>query len=441
MRQFVGILFGMFGISVMQLILATAMPLIVTEIGGAALYSWVFSGYLLASLLTIPIFAKLADLYGKKQFYLLGMALFAVGTLVGGVTPTMATLVIARIIQGLGAGMIIPVSLALISDLFPAEKRGNMIGVFGLVQLLAILLSPLLGSFITKQWGWHWIFWITLAVVVVATLLVALIKQPAQSTPSVHWREVDVGGGLAFGAFCVLLVTFSNVTSKAGRLELTGVLLLVGAALAALALVWAETHHRNPVIKLAFLQIKVLRSAIISAIITGALMYGLITLLPLCGVILHQQGLTMESSQLLLLLMLGIASGIISGSRLMAKFTGNLFTKTLWGISLVAAALLYVAIAGGYWALFYTVTVVIGLGLGGIMATLLINSQNAVGSADRTVLSGLVQLGRYLGAALGVTLLTGMLPEVSAISGIGQFMGAFGLLVAIYGMGLVNELL
>lgn len=441
MRQFVGILLGMFGISVMQLFLATAMPLIVTEIGGDALYSWVFSGYLLASLLTIPVFAKLADLYGKKQFYLLGMALFAGGTLVGGVAPNMATLVVARIIQGLGAGMIIPVSLALIADLFPAEKRGNMIGVFGLVQLLAILLSPILGSFITKQWGWHWIFFITLAVVAVATLLVALIKQPAQSASSVHWREVDVGGGLAFGAFCVLLVTFSNLTSKAGRLELIGVLLLIGAVVAALALIWAETHHHNPVIKLAFLQTKVLRSAIISAIITGAIMYGLITLLPLCGVILHQQGLTIESSQLLLLLMLGIAGGIITGSRLMATFPGNLFTKTLWGVSLVAAALLYGAIAGGYWTLFYAVTVVIGLGLGGIMATLLINSQNAVGSADRTVLSGLVQLGRYLGAALGVTLLTGMLPEVSAISGIGQFMGAFGLLVAIYGMGLVNELL
>ena len=126
MIAFIGILLGMFAISVMQLILATALPHIVTQIGGDSLYSLVFSSYMLASIVTIPIFSKLADIYGKKKFYIIGMVTFALGTLLGGTAPSMIILIIARVIQGLGAGIITPVSLALISDMFTAEKRGRM---------------------------------------------------------------------------------------------------------------------------------------------------------------------------------------------------------------------------------------------------------------------------------------------------------------------------
>jgi multidrug resistance protein len=215
MTTFIGIILGMFGISIMQLILATAMPFIVTEIGGEALYSWVFSSYMLASLLTIPVFSKLADLYGKKLFYLLGMGFFAAGTLYGALAPNMENLIIARVIQGLGAGMMIPVSIALISDLFPPEKRGIMIGAFSFVQLVANLLSPILGSVITKQLGWHWIFYITLMLVLVAILLVALDnKKTSPTNASVRWLEIDILGGLLFGIFCVLTVSFPTPSAN-----------------------------------------------------------------------------------------------------------------------------------------------------------------------------------------------------------------------------------
>ena len=229
MTTFIGIVLGMFGISIMQLVLATAMPFIVTEIGGDYLYGWVFSSYMLASLLTIPVFSKLADLYGKKKFYLLGMGIFAIGTLYGGLAPSMEHLIVARVIQGLGAGMMIPVSIALISDLFPAEKRGAMIGGLSFIQLLANILSPILGSVITKQLGWHWIFYITLVMIVVAMLLVARAKQAAQVSQGIRWSEIDLIGGLVFGVFCALTVSFSNAVSGQSKLGITGVLLLVGA--------------------------------------------------------------------------------------------------------------------------------------------------------------------------------------------------------------------
>jgi hypothetical protein len=116
------------------------------------------------------------------------------------------------------------------------------------------------------------------------------------------------------------------------------------------------------------------------------------------------------------------------------------FPKLSWGISVLIAGSLYYALSIANFVLFSIATGLLGFGLGIIMATLLINSQNAVESEDRTVLSGLVQLGRYLGASIGVTVLTGLLPEVGQISGTEQFLGAFGLLVGMYLLGLVNEL-
>lgn len=439
MMTFIGIILGMFGIGIMQLVLATAMPVIVTEIGGDYLYSWVFSSYMLASLLTIPIFSKMADLYGRKKFYLLGMSIFAVGTLYGGLAPTMEHLIVARVLQGLGAGMMTPVSIALISDLFPAEKRGRMIGMFSFVQLLANLISPILGSVITKQLGWHWIFFFTLGMVLTALLLVALDKTTSQqSSQPVSWLNLDVLGGLMFGLFCVFLVSFSDSVSNLGQLNLSGILFLAGAIITGLILAWNELRHKDPIIKLAFFQAKVLRQSIFSSLIAGGIMYGLITLLPLCNAILKQRGFDVGDSHLLMIFMIGTTLGLLITSSFITKLS-SAFPTILWGISILGAGGMYFAISSSNFILFEIITGFLGLTLGGISATLLINSQNAVSNEDRTVLSGLVQLGRYLGAAVGVTILTGILPEISQLSSVTQFLGAFGLLVGMYVLGLVNQ--
>jgi hypothetical protein len=136
--------------------------------------------------------------------------------------------------------------------------------------------------------------------------------------------------------------------------------------------------------------------------------------------------------------MLCTTIGLLAGSRLVAR-PNPWFPKLSWGISLLIAGSLYYALSIANFVLFSIATGLLGFGLGVIMATLLINSQNAVESEDRTVLSGLVQLGRYLGASIGITVLTGLLPEVGQINGTEQFLGAFGLLVAMYLLGLVNE--
>jgi MFS family permease len=441
MIGFAGILLGMFAIGVMQLILATALPFIVAEIGGGSMYSWVFSSYMLASLATIPLFSKLADIYGKRRFYVLGMIIFAIGSIYGGFAPGMNHLIAARVIQGLGAGIITPVAMAMITDMFPAEKRGSMIGIFGFVQLLSNLSSPPLGSFITKQLGWHYIFFLTVGLVALSITLVALGGTHQESRSSMKVRDIDIAGGLIFGGFCVLTVSFSNIVSKQSEWGIRGILFLLAAMIAAVILIINEKRHKNPVIKVEFLKNKIIRSSIIGSILTGAIMYGLVTILPLCGVVLSKQGFKIDESKILLLFMIGITIGLLASSRIAGKIKAGNFTRTLWIVMSLSSILIVYSISAGNLIMFNVANVLVGLCTGGIMATFLINSQNAISSKDRTVLSGLIQLARYFGASIGVTVLTGMLPEISIISGIGQFAGAFGLLVVLCVSGLINELI
>ncbi|AGA68413.1 arabinose efflux permease family protein [Desulfitobacterium dichloroeliminans LMG P-21439] len=436
----------MFAIGVMQLILATAMPFIVQEIGGSELYSWVFSSYMLASIAAIPLFSKLADIYGKRRFYILGMMVFALGSLYGALASTMPHLIGARVIQGFGAGIITPVSMAMVTDMFPPEKRGNMIGMFSFVQLLANLLSPPLGSFITKELGWTWIFLLNLGMVFFSVTLVALARGTQKSKLDLKLKEVDIFGGLLFGGFCLLAVLLSNkVSAQAGESSLSllnsgSFLLLAAWILAGVLLFYNEKRQKNPIIKTEFFKVKILRRSLISAVLAGAIMYGLVTILPLCGVILNQLGYQLNESRVLLFFMVGITLGLLAGSRL-SKLRLSQAPRYLWVALSLSSILLLYSIQAENIIGFSLFSIMTGLSTGGIMATFLINSQNAVQSEDRTVLSGLVQLGRYFGASVGITLLVGMLPEVGAISGIDQFLGTFVVLVALSITGLINELI
>lgn len=441
MITFSGIILGMFAISVMQLVLATALPHIVSEIGGGNLYSLVFSSYMISSIVMIPIFSKLADIYGKKRFYIIGISIFAIGTLYGGFAPNMPALITARIIQGLGAGILNPVSLALVSDMFTAEKRGRMIGIFGLVQLLSNLISPFLGKSITEQFGWHWLFFLTLIAVIVSALIVAMSGKRLESSSKAKLSEIDVIGGMLFGALCVLMVGFSNVISKEGRFSIISVLLFAGIVIDAVLLILNEKKQKMPVIKIEFFKTKIIRRSILSSVTAGAIMYGLITILPLCGAMLNSQGFNINESRILLFFMIGTTLGMVISSSFLKKLNSTVFTKTMWIVMSICSIGILYFISIRHLTLFNLLNTVVGLCVGGIMSTFMINSQNAVGSEDRTVLSGLIQLGRYMGASVGVTFFSGVLPEVNSINNVMQFSGAFGLLVVLSFLGLMNEML
>lgn len=439
MIGFMGILLSMFAMGMMQLVLATALPYIVNEIGGDSLYSWVFSSYMLSSIITIPIFSKLADIFGKKKFYLLGLCIFAFGTIYGGFAPNMYQLVISRVLQGLGAGIITPVSLAMISDMFEESKRGKMIGLFGFVQLLSNILSPSIGTFITGQLGWHWIFFVTAIMILLAMALVSVGIKVLETSSQIRLSEIDIKGGLLFGSFCVALVGFSDMLSKHRKFDIESSLLLIGVVILILLFVSNEKRHKNPVIKLEFFKNKIIRRAIFSAIISGAIMYGLITILPLCGIAFMKQGALINESRILFFFMLGITVGMLIGGRELVKLNSMKMTRILWIILCFSSSLILYFLNRGNLMVLNTLNIIIGICTGAIMAMFLTNSQNAVNSEDRTVLSGLIQLSRYLGASIGVIILTSMAPEVKLINNTTQFLWVFVLLSLLCIAGLVNE--
>jgi multidrug resistance protein len=180
-----GILLGMSASVLMQTLVATAMPTIAQEIGGMALYSWVFGAYMLASTITLPLFAKLADRFGRRPLYLGGMLVFLTGSLLAASSTSMLQLVGWRAVQGLGAGAVAPAALAAVGDLFDESRRGRVFGLLGLVQIMANLLGPALGGWITDQWSWRWGFWIVLPPGLLALLCaVCLPGQAEQHAPA-----------------------------------------------------------------------------------------------------------------------------------------------------------------------------------------------------------------------------------------------------------------
>src|SRR3954468_10350892 len=172
-------------------VVSTAMPTVVGDLGGIHLYSWVFTAYLLTSTVTVPLYGKLADLYGRKPVLLFGIAIFLVGSMASGLAPSIGTLIAFRALQGLGAGAMQPTTLTIVGDIYNLEERSRMQGVFGAVWGVAGLIGPLLGGIIVKYLSWRWVFFINVpAGVAAAGLLMASLHENVEH----RRRSLDLAG-------------------------------------------------------------------------------------------------------------------------------------------------------------------------------------------------------------------------------------------------------
>src|SRR5579875_668906 len=170
----IGVLLGMLLSALDQTVVGTALPRIVTDLGGFDHYAWVVTAYLLASTVSIPIYGKLSDIYGRRIFFMGGMIIFLIGSALSGTSQNMTQLIIYRGIQGLGAGALMPIAQAIIGDIFPPSERGKWQGIFIAVFGLATILGPLLGGAITDHWTWRWVFYVNMPVGFFALLVTGL---------------------------------------------------------------------------------------------------------------------------------------------------------------------------------------------------------------------------------------------------------------------------
>ncbi|HET7578131.1 MAG TPA: MDR family MFS transporter [Bacillales bacterium] len=236
-----GLMLGIFIASMDQTIVATAMGTIVADLGGLDKFVWVTSAYLVAEMAGMPIFGKLSDMYGRKRFFMFGIAVFLFGSILSGTADSITQLSIYRAIQGIGGGAMMPIAFAIIFDVFPAEKRGKMGGLFGAVFGMSSIFGPLLGAYITDHISWHWIFYINLplGLTALALLWFSYHESHEHSKQKIDWWGastlvgavvslmfgLELGGkqyawdsaqmiGL-FGVFAVLFAVFLYVETKA----------------------------------------------------------------------------------------------------------------------------------------------------------------------------------------------------------------------------------
>src|SRR5829696_4412176 len=190
------VLLGLFLVALDQTIVGTALPRILTDLGGNDLYTWVVTIYLLTSTITVPFYGKLSDLYGRRPLLMIGISLFLAGSVLSGLSQTMWQLILFRGIQGLGAGALFPIALAVIGDLFTPAERGKYQGLFGAVFGISFIVGPLVGGFLTEQISWHWIFYVNLPIGLVSLFfiwrLLPTVKNPRAT------RNFDILGGVIF---------------------------------------------------------------------------------------------------------------------------------------------------------------------------------------------------------------------------------------------------
>src|SRR3954467_6655002 len=196
-------------------VVSTAMPTVVGDLGGIHYYSWVFTAYLLTSTVTVPIYGKLADLYGRKPVLLAGIAIFLVGSMASGLAQGIGALIAFRALQGLGAGAMQPTTLTIVGDIYNLEERARMQGVFGAVWGVAGLIGPLLGGIIVKYLSWRWVFFINVPFgIAAAALLVVSLHENVE-----HRRHsLDRAGAslLTLGLAALLFGTHGGTASAIG---------------------------------------------------------------------------------------------------------------------------------------------------------------------------------------------------------------------------------
>jgi EmrB/QacA subfamily drug resistance transporter len=404
----VGVLMGMLLAALNQTIVATALPVIVADLGGVEHYSWVFSAYMLAATVTTPIYGRLSDVYGRRPFFIAGILLFMTGGVVGATAGTMTQLVLARAVQGLGAGALMPLAVATIGDLVPPSDRGRWQGLTGAVFGVASILGPTTGGWIADHTDWRWVFLVSLPVALTALVVVAAtLRIPPHPERGTH---VDYPGAalLAAGLSTLLLATVrGGQEAPWGSSEIVG-LFAAGAALIAV-FVWWERRQEQPIVPVELFRLRVFTAANLAGFATGVGMFGTIMFVPLFvqGVL----GGTATSSGLVLTpLMLSMMVTSVGSGQVITR-TGRYRWALLSGPVVMGAGfvLLSTLDAGSSQAAATVAMVVVGLGLGLLIQNLALVVQNSVPSRHMGSATSAAQFSRSIGGTVGVSVMGAIL--------------------------------
>jgi EmrB/QacA subfamily drug resistance transporter len=401
------VLLVMFTAAVSSTIVSTAVPTIVADLNGFDLYGWVFTGYILASTVSVPIFGKLSDLYGRRPLYLVGIAVFSLGSLLAAVAPSMLFLIGARVVSGVGGGAMMALSTASIGDIFSPRERGRWMGIVMGVFGLSSIVGPTLGGAITDQIGWRWVFVVPVPLAAFAWAIVGIVLPRVRSGGR---TRIDVGGAVLMSAGLVgvlLGFTWGGTTYPWGSWQ---VALCFAAGLLLLAAFAA--HERRvalPLLSPDLFRNRVFSHSVAISFLVVAGMYGSLTFIPLFvqGVV----GKTAQSSGLVLTpMLLSFTAGSTIGGQIISR-TGRYTAQAVFGTGVALAGFLLLSglSASSGSAEVIRDQIVLGLGIGLSMPIFSMTVQSAFPhSLLGTVNSGR-QLFSNLGGAIAVPVMTAII--------------------------------
>lgn len=397
----IGLLLGILMAAMDNTIVATAMGTIVSELGGLDQFIWVTSAYMIASVAGMPIFGKLSDMYGRKLFYVSGLTLFLVGSILCGLAQNMVQLSIFRAIQGLGGGALMPIAFTIMFDTFPPEERGKMSGLFGAVFGISSVFGPLLGAYITDYIDWRWVFYVNVPLGLLSLLFIMKFY-----FESLEHREqkIDWWGAILFVSSVLCLMFALELGGKEYAWDSFVIISLFGGFVVFLALfLWAETKAEDPVIPFHLFKKRLFATA------QGiGFLYGATFILGTIFIPIFVQGVyggTATNSGLILTpMMLGSVVGSQIGGRFAAKtsyrnlmiISGLLFLTGIYLLSTLSADTARSVVT--------VYMVVTGIGVGFSFPLLSMSSIHGLDMRQRGTANSTNTFFRSIGMTLGVTI-------------------------------------
>ena len=398
----VAVMLGMLLSAVDQTVVGTAMPRIIADLNGLSHYAWVATAYLLASTASMPIWGKLSDAFGRKRFFILGMAIFMIGSALCGQANGMTELIAFRALQGLGAGAMMPISQAIIGDIFPPAQRARWSGVLMSVFAVATIIGPLLGGWITDNYSWRWVFYVNLPVGI-AALTAAVVALPGHV--SLHKHRIDYSGATLLVAAAVpLLLAFSWAGSEYAWGSWQIVSLFAFSGVMWVAFLLREARAAEPVINPRLFRNSIFRVSALASMLQSAAMFGAIMFLPLF--VQGVQGKSATNSGIILMpMMLGAMVTSIGAGQILSR-TGRYKWLVVGGfacVTLGAFLLSRMGVTTSSAALAVNM-VVMGLGLGISMSSFTVIVQNQYPSHRLGEVTGGLQFFRSIGATVGMAI-------------------------------------
>lgn len=395
------ILLAMFLFALDQTVVGTALPVIVTDLGGNELYTWSVTIYLLTATISGPIYGKLSDLFGRRPIVIFAVSLFIASSALAGLSQEMWQFIAFRGLQGLGGGAVFPIALAVVADLYTPVERGKYLGLFGAVFGVSSLIGPALGGILTDTVGWNWIFFINVPIGLIA-LVVLWRRLPAIRRPDAG-RNIDYVGAAAFtAAIAPFLVGLTNKQTGEWTDPAVGGLILVGLAFGAL-FVWIESRVADPIVPLSLFRIRTFTVSVIAMSLAAFGFFTAIIFLPRWFQTVAGASAT-ESGYNILPLLLGLIVSAIASGQIVARV--GRYKALIFGSLLLLAVGMFLMTglhADTDRPVMWLWMLIAGIGIGPSFAVFTLIVQNAVSPARIGVATSSLTFFQQIGGTVGLT--------------------------------------